>query len=122
MTNLRPRAQGDLTFVPTSLPKNSVKVKPLDGKFTLALGEVTGHYHALLEHPDVEVFTSKEMDPAGIANATDVWLRLKSRQQVHHLVGETKTRDHDALWLEPGVYRMNRQFEYVYGSSQRVAD
>ena len=119
--NKLPRAQGDLTFKPiASIPAGAVKAKAKNGQYVRALGEATGHLHALLDRPDVEVFTAKDAEDT--ATAMDVYLRLKSRATIDHTKGGTATHDHDTLTLEPGVYKLNRQNEYHLQELRRVAD
>lgn len=117
----KPRAQGDLTFVPIAkLPAGARAAKATRGTYTLALGEATGHLHALLEHPDVEVFTLK--DGEDTATAVDVYLRLKAPAEVLHTKGGAATHDHDTLVLPAGVWQLRRQHSYQFQQVVRVQD
>jgi hypothetical protein len=116
-----PRAQGDLTFVPIArLPQGATVARAKSGQYILALGEATGHLHALLAHPDVEVFTGTDGEDTAVA--TDVYLRLKSRAEILHTKGGTATHEHDTLVIEPGIYHVVRQYAYVFQAVVRVAD
>lgn len=120
-TTTRPRAQGDLTFVPLArLPAGVHAAKAKAGHYTLALGEATGHLHALAELPGVEVFTSA--DGEDTATAADVYLRLARPATIEHTKGGAATHDHDPLTLDPGVYKVHRQHEYAFQALRQVAD
>lgn len=114
--------QGDVLLVPVdTIPKTAKSVKPVNGLFTVALGEATLHHHSIpvLDRPgaaprDIEAFTAQ--DGVDIANAMDVWLRVGSE-------GATIThQEHTALEIPAGFYRVCRPQEYTAQGLQRVAD
>jgi hypothetical protein len=105
--------QGDVLLVP--IPKEAVPpaVRALPrqsrdgrGRLVLALGEVTGHAHAVVG-PGTLVRESNEFGPA--------WLQLEEAGRVVH-------EEHAAIALPKGWYRVVRQREYTPGSVRVVAD
>lgn len=56
--------QGDVGIFPVdSLPKGAKRVKRVDGRVILALGEVTGHHHSIADE-NVDLFETA--DEAGV--------------------------------------------------------
>lgn len=105
--------QGDVLLVP--VPEAAVppaaRVLPQQardgrGRLVLALGEVTGHAHAVVG-PGTLV---RESDEFGHA-----WLHLTEGGRVVH-------EEHAAIPLARGWYRIVRQREYTPGSVRVVAD
>ena len=76
----------------TSLP-------PDQGRVVLAYGEATGHYHSV-PHDDAELLE------VTTADRVDRYLRIRSATQLTH-------QEHAAIELEPGLYRVQIQSEYV---------
>ena len=100
--------QGDILLVcATSLPP---KAKPLPRdarhRVVLALGETTGHAHALLDR-DVTLYETEDA-----ARFLDI------RRAAATLVHE----EHGAITVPPGVYRVVRQREYAPEAIRTVAD
>lgn len=105
--------QGDVLIVPieeSALPPGIAQAPrdPRDarGRLVLALGEVTGHAHAVVG-PGLLI---REPDPFG-----SMLLQLPDGGRVVH-------EEHAAIPLPKGWYRVIRQREYVPGSVRVVAD
>ncbi|WP_411141875.1 hypothetical protein [Streptomyces sp. x-80] len=105
--------QGDVLIVPvaeTALPAHVTDVpdEPRDprGRMVLALGEVTGHAHAVVGGGALK----REAGPFGPA-----LLHLPDGGRVVH-------EEHAAISLPKGWYRVVRQREYVPGAVRLVAD
>jgi hypothetical protein len=104
--------QGDVLIVPieeTALPPHGADApeEPRDsrGRMVLALGEVTGHAHAVLG-------PGRLLREPGAATAL---LHLPDGGRVVH-------EEHAAVVLPKGWHRVVRQREYVPGSVRIVAD
>jgi hypothetical protein len=105
--------QGDVLLVPIpeEVVPSSVHALPRQprdgrGRLVLALGEATGHVHAVVG-PGLLARESDEFGPA--------WLRLDEAGRVVH-------EEHAAIALAKGWYRVVRQREYTPGSVRVVAD
>ncbi len=105
--------QGDVLIERVnSLPKNAVEI-PQHGRIVLALGEVTGHAHAIaLDDGAVKA----RLFDAG----TERFLQVLSASVLAH-------EEHAAIALEPGVYRVSKfgtgtQREYTPEAIRNVAD
>jgi hypothetical protein len=72
---------------------------PDDGRVILAYGEATGHCHALPAE-------AAELLEATTADRVDRYLRVRSHAALTH-------EEHARIELEPGVYRVRIQSEYV---------
>jgi hypothetical protein len=102
--------QGDVLLVPAERLPEHARSLPRDarGRLVLALGEVTGHAHAVAA-PDAEL-----LDDTGPVGGR--FLRIVTEAQLTH-------EEHAAIPLPPGLYRVVRQHEYAPGWGQRqVAD
>ncbi|MCP2335685.1 hypothetical protein [Actinomadura rupiterrae] len=105
--------QGDILIVPVSedeVPRNLLGLPPAArdgrGRMVLALGEATGHAHAL----NCEGTLLRDPDPL----APD-YLHLPAGGRLGH-------EEHAAISLPQGWYRVVRQREYVPGAVRVVAD
>ncbi|MFB6892398.1 hypothetical protein ACFCX4_24150 [Kitasatospora sp. NPDC056327] len=105
--------QGDVLMVPVEESAVPVRVESLGaqprdarGRLVLALGEVTGHAHAVVGPGELR----RESGPFGTA-----WLHLPEGGRVVH-------EEHAAIPLPKGWYRVVRQREYVPGAVRVVAD
>ncbi|MFJ2743267.1 hypothetical protein ACIO3O_26855 [Streptomyces sp. NPDC087440] len=105
--------QGDVLIVPleeTAVPSYAVRApgEPRDGRgrLVLALGEVTGHAHAV-QGPGRLVREGGPLDPT--------LLHLPDGGRVVH-------EEHAVIPLPKGWYRVVRQREYVPGAFRVVAD
>lgn len=105
--------QGDILIVPVNeetVPASVLAAPsvPRDarGRLVLALGEATGHAHAVVGQGGL-VRGPRPMDPD--------FLHLPSGGRVVH-------EEHAAISLTKGWYRVQRQREYVPGAFRVVAD
>ncbi|MEV6560934.1 hypothetical protein AB0M22_34800 [Nocardia sp. NPDC051756] len=105
--------QGDVLIVPlaeSAVPETAVRAasEPRDarGRLVLALGEVTGHAHAI-PSPGRLIREASAFGP--------MLLHLPEGGRVVH-------EEHAAIMLPQGWYRVVRQREYVPGSVRIVAD
>ncbi|MFJ1704284.1 hypothetical protein [Kitasatospora sp. NPDC088346] len=105
--------QGDVLIVPVAegaVPSvvAGLAAQPRDprGRLVLALGEVTGHAHAVVGPGELR----RETGPFGTA-----WLRLPEGGRVVH-------EEHAVIVLPKGWYRVVRQREYTPGAVRVVAD
>jgi hypothetical protein len=102
--------QGDVLLIPVSgeLPAGARPV-PRDARhrLVLALGEVTGHAHAVAAR-DAELFDAPDHADRG-------FLHIRSASLLTH-------EEHRAIALPPGLYRVVRQREYSPDAVRRVAD
>ncbi|MER6437580.1 MULTISPECIES: hypothetical protein [unclassified Streptomyces] len=105
--------QGDVLMVslaPEAVPKGAADApsEPRDGRgrLVLALGEVTGHAHAV-------VGPGRLVREAGVFGP--MLLHVPDGARVVH-------EEHAAISLPKGWYRVVRQREYVPGSVRIVAD
>lgn len=106
--------QGDVLIVPvaaSSAPANgssglTKQLRDARGRLVLALGEVTGHAHAVVGPGELL------REPGPFAPA---WLHLPEGGRVVH-------EEHAAIPLPRGWYRVVRQREYTPGAVRVVAD
>lgn len=106
--------QGDV-FVQAApaIPAGAVEI-PMQRRIVLALGEVTGHAHAI--YP-----TSGETLPAALWDAgAERFLQVLARCTIQH-------EEHAPIALEPGIYRVSKfgigtQREYSPEELRSVAD
>jgi hypothetical protein len=105
--------QGDILILPLAeeaAPATIVGLSPVPrdprGRLVLALGEVTGHAHAVVG-PGELYRPADPFAPAG--------LHVPSGARVVH-------EEHGAISLPRGWYRVIRQREYVPGSVRVVSD
>lgn len=101
--------QGDvLVFVVDTIPERATPVdRDANGRIILALGESTGHAHAILER-DAELLS--------VSDQVDRWLRVGNggAQVVHE--------EHATITLPPGAFRVRIQREYSPEAIRNVAD
>lgn len=105
--------QGDIlllpiadTAVPTSIESLATKPRDARGRLVLALGEVTGHAHAI---PGAATLYPSP-DPMLIGH-----LRIPQETRIVH-------EEHAEIALPKGWYRVIRQREYLPGAVRMVAD
>jgi len=101
--------QGDVLLVRVEglFATKGKKLAREDGRIVLAHGEVTGHAHAI------------EAEGADLYEAADGKRFLEVRGATATLSHE----EHGAIMLDPGVYEVRRQREYVpQAPPRRVAD
>jgi hypothetical protein len=94
--------QGDVLLVPVQPERVPTHARPLPrdarGRLVLALGEVTGHAHAVAA-PDAELLGDPE-------TLDDRFLRIVTEARLTH-------EEHATIPLPPGLYRVVRQREYT---------
>ncbi len=103
--------QGDVLLVPipdSQLPEAVVPLaRDARGKLVLALGEATGHAHAV-GAPDADL----------LADAADL-----DRRFLRIVTGAVLTHEeHDPIPLSSGLYQVVRQREYVLGPRSRSVE
>ena len=102
--------QGDIAIIRTRRsPTGLEPVKRTNGRIILAEGEVTGHFHQILDDP-ATLFRQADMD-----EMADRFLKVD--QEVHIVHDE-----HDTITLPPGEYVVRRQREYAPEAPIYVAD
>ena len=94
--------QGDVLLVPVAEMPRGRPIEPEGGRLLLARGEATGHHHS------VAVDDGELVD-----TAEGVFLRIMAPTPLEH-------QEHAAITLQPGVYRVLRQREYVPGAIDRM--
>lgn len=103
--------QGDILLTPVEEGQLSADTRPLprdaQGRLVLALGEATGHAHAVAT-PDAELLA----DPNDLDRR---FLRIVSEGLLTH-------EEHAPIPLPAGLYRVIRQREFVPGAFRDVAD
>jgi hypothetical protein len=101
--------QGDvLVRRVVALPDGAKDVTP-KGRIVLALGEVTGHAHAIAEGE------AREFSYADAAGVVRRFLDVVSEATVRH-------EEHRAIPLLPGIYEIVQQREYSPEEIRNVAD
>lgn len=116
---IRTIRQGDVLLQPVkSLPAGCTEIpNDVRGRIVLAYGEVTGHAHAIADHKQ-QTSEHAEAAAAEIAAAAIARARLWSAPngerylEVREPVSLTH-EEHTAHVLEPGIYMLPRQVEYV---------
>jgi hypothetical protein len=97
--------QGDVLLVRVAdLPQGVASLDDEAGRVILAHGEVTGHAHAV-----------SAMHACMYAKDADRYLKVETPTQLTH-------EEHSAISLDPGVYKVIRQREYVPQGLRFVAD
>jgi hypothetical protein len=108
--------QGDVLLVAVQPERLPTHARPLPrdarGRLVLALGEVTGHAHAVAA-PDAELLGDPE-------TLDERFLRIVTEARLTH-------EEHAAISLPAGLYRVVRQREYAPGwegepGQRQVAD
>lgn len=105
--------QGDVLIVPANeLPDGLHKLPREGGRVVLALGEATGHAHAIADRGA----TLYSDDPIAKREGNVVYLRITRPVALRH-------EEHAPIHLDPGVYRVVRQREWTDDEEPiRVAD
>lgn len=100
--------QGDVLIVPIASIPNKSSLKRTK-RCTLALGEVTGHHHSILDGSAIG-FADDEQSLAKYIEVTS-----ESGAPLTH-------QEHDTIVLPEGSYKVIGQVEYTPERLQRVAD
>ena len=135
----KPIAQGDIFYVPVDkMPEGLRKAKRVNGRVILALGETTGHAHAI-RTSKVDLFVPAEPLPIGDTSAVREAAKahLMKADETMLLIGyvvaeNTATLEHEdhgagsdtlrATELPAGTYQVRCQREYAPAELRRVAD
>lgn len=107
--------QGDVFIQAVEVMPATLEIVPHDGRgrVILALGESTGHAHAIADD-DVQLFA--HVTPGATAEAAERYLRVGA-------AGATlRHEEHAAIALPPGFYRVDIQREYSPLAVRTVAD
>lgn len=97
--------QGDVLLVPAALPADARKVERNGERIVLALGEATGHAHAIAT-PGVQLYERGKERFISVAVATAVLAH----------------EEHGAIEVPAGTYRVLTQREYAPEEIRRVQD
>ncbi len=107
----RQAAQGDLLITKIdAIPDGLQKVVAEGGHYVVAHSE-TGHNH-VIQQEGVDVFSAAN-DPFVL------YLVVDTVSEITHLRGFDT---HEALRVNPGIYRINRQREYIPEGFRKAAD
>jgi len=98
--------QGDVLLVPTNEIPTTLKVTE---RVTLALGEVTGHHHSILDGSTV----GYAADAEGLCE----YLEVKSSAG-----GQLTHQEHSTIVLPKGKYKVVKQVEYTPAALVNVRD
>lgn len=115
--------QGDVLIVPVdALPPGATTAERDElGRIVLALGEASGHAHAI-RSADVTAFRMETADADVNRALVDYIVVVGAGAQLAHEYISGKQAEHDTLDLAPGAYRVIQQREYRPDSLQRVTD
>ena len=95
--------QGDVLLKKVdALPDGAKAIKPTGKGFVLALGEVTGHYHAVAPQQGVECY---EKD--GVT-----YLKVETSGKLEHLKGPGTIADHNPVTIDEGLWKVGIVKEY----------
>lgn len=110
-------AQGDMLITRIdALPVGLKKLHPEDGHFVVAHSE-TGHNH-VVKAEGVEAFYPSN-DNNQFNRDFTLYLVVENKATVEHL---RSFDTHAPISLDPGIYRINRQREYIPEGYRRAAD
>lgn len=93
------------------LPENIKPVVETNGQYIIAHSE-TGHHHVVKAADYVELYVDEGNPFIGYLVTEDVVF-------IEHL---RSFDTHETLRVEPGIYRINRQREYIPGGFRRAMD
>lgn len=115
--------QGDVLLRPIStLPQNAKEVLPEGGKIILVKGESSGHTHALLEMPGVQLYTIEELTDEMRAweRGTPAVLEVTQPIPLNPLAHD----EHGPQVVEPGLYHIGAvaEYDYLAEEARRVRD
>jgi hypothetical protein len=95
--------QGDVLLIEIEKLPDNVKIK----NNILALGEESGHYHELVGN--VETYESTR---GNILNGIQ-WVVVNESAKLEHKKKNDFTGDHNNIDIDPGIYKVNIQKEYI---------
>ena len=103
--------------------KANKNVDPVDGKTTIALGEVTGHSHTFYDNDNANIVVNTYGSLAGIIGLGDVpmYVEVKAKPEKFAII---KHEEHKPLSLPPGVYRTRivKEFDHLSQRTRNVVD
>ncbi len=109
-------AQGDLMLRRIDvMPDNVVPVAEENGMYVVAHSE-TGHNHVIDAHPTIQLYTTGDamISYLKVVEATD---------EVECLLRHLRSFDtHETIKINPGIYEVRRQREYMPSGWRRVED
>lgn len=107
----RPTFQGDLMIrVITEIPVGLKAANPVDGKHVLAHSE-TGHDH-VIEANRAQLLIDE-------TNAFIAYLKVSDTATIEHM---RSFDTHEPITVQPGIYEIRRQREYIPDGFRRAAD
>lgn len=98
--------QGDVLLLKVDVLPKSIKLK----NNVLALGEKTGHYHEIVG-TDVQTFEGGDLRE-DILNGVQ-WVVANEGANLEHKKENELTKDHTPLAIDPGIYKVIVQHDYV---------
>ena len=111
----RMAAQGDFIILRINeIPENLELVAPENGVYTVAHSE-TGHNHIMVADR-VGAFKGKG---ASTVNLYELFLKVEALTEITHL---REFDTHEALGVEPGIYKIMRQREYTPEGYRKAQD
>lgn len=121
--------QGDVAFVPVQgLPANAKQVKRTAPRLVLALGEVTGHAHAV-EAGAAVMYADPQLLPEPLSAADQAELLVeqlfemtKGRYIESDVEFTVIHEEHGAITMAPGTYEVRIATEYTPQGIVRVFD
>lgn len=118
--HLHPGRQGDVAVVRIDRLPDGLVTTPRDalGHVVLALGEGSGHRHALRD----EHVTSWRFAGSGDADVDFIEVGGAGSATLNHEYASGVMAEHHPLTLPPGLYRIKRQVEYSPKGIVRVED
>lgn len=123
VTNERPARQGDIWIERVeALPDGLVEVKRDEARrVVLALGESSGHAHALRDKA-VTGFRFATAERDALSADVDYILVGGSGADLAHEYVSGQKAEHETIGLAPGLYRIVGQRSYTPGALRRAVD
>lgn len=122
-----PARQGDVLILRDDTLKPGAELAPTNGRVVLAIGETSGHCHAIdARHAKLfELFGEVDARESAIDRAVDRMLVVLKKTVMR--VESTATRApqderHTPVELPPGTYRVRVMGEYTPGAIRSTAD
>lgn len=104
--------QGDVLLVPVKAVPDTATKQRTQRRVVLAEGEATGHAH-VIESPDVSLY--EIVTEGDVAEMRQRFLTVEAEVALVH-------DEHATITVEPGIYEILRQREYMPQEIRRVAD
>ncbi|MEZ0260824.1 MAG: hypothetical protein ACAH80_07430 [Alphaproteobacteria bacterium] len=112
-TFMKQAAQGDMLFRKVdALPIDAIPVAAEEGNFIVGHSE-TGHHHVVKERPGVRFYQ----------HANDNFIAWLVVDNTESLIEHLRDYDtHEPIMLQPGIYEIRRQREYILGLARPARD